>query len=557
MYSDTLISKQGPLGYVWLAANYDKKLTKQQLLNTSIVKSTDFISNHSISYSASQSTAEDNSITLRLSGQLLLGIVRIYSRKTKYLLDDVSDILLKLKTSFKYASGVKLGSDNISNQINLNPRDTIISNVKSITLQDQITRFDLLYQDDLNLDDDVPSNGGGVGIFSQRHNSQEDSFTFDQSIEYPRFNETLDPATPGDVDLELDFDLDMGGDDEGCDRSIEVGRNASQIQNQDSDMSVLDFNKDNGNNTEPFDFDLGNPLETIDEPGLVGDTEMAETPHEAVTPPEIVERRPRVKRTGITEDGEIITNKRKLKIDSLEDLDGISIQTLKDNQQSLLDARFEDGYITVNLTESEKLQLIQELANPMTNKRRKIWNVDAQLQERCLELSKQQQELEEQHNLQFENENDFNDFSNDIDFDLSLPDFENDTNNEIQPEQLPSQSDDLEEERSSDSIAKSTIQVAENLRDIFSNDETTDLDKLMEADLHINEKDNTKDPLGLVNRHDETKKVNQRREATRCFFELLVLATNDCVDLQQESQETELGGRIDIRSRDRLFHNFL
>ena len=36
-------------------------------------------------------------MALRLSGQLLLGVVRIYSRKAKYLLDDCNEALLKIR----------------------------------------------------------------------------------------------------------------------------------------------------------------------------------------------------------------------------------------------------------------------------------------------------------------------------------------------------------------------------------------------------------------------------------------------------------------------------
>ena len=36
-------------------------------------------------------------MALRLSGQLLLGVVRIYSRKAKYLLDDCNEALVKIK----------------------------------------------------------------------------------------------------------------------------------------------------------------------------------------------------------------------------------------------------------------------------------------------------------------------------------------------------------------------------------------------------------------------------------------------------------------------------
>lgn len=36
-------------------------------------------------------------MALRLTGQLLLGVVRIYSRKARYLLDDCNDALIKIK----------------------------------------------------------------------------------------------------------------------------------------------------------------------------------------------------------------------------------------------------------------------------------------------------------------------------------------------------------------------------------------------------------------------------------------------------------------------------
>lgn len=36
-------------------------------------------------------------MALRLSGQLLLGVVRIYSRKARYLLEDCNEALVKIK----------------------------------------------------------------------------------------------------------------------------------------------------------------------------------------------------------------------------------------------------------------------------------------------------------------------------------------------------------------------------------------------------------------------------------------------------------------------------
>jgi len=40
-------------------------------------------------------------LALRTSGHLLLGVVRIYSRKTKYLLADCNDAIVKMKLVFR------------------------------------------------------------------------------------------------------------------------------------------------------------------------------------------------------------------------------------------------------------------------------------------------------------------------------------------------------------------------------------------------------------------------------------------------------------------------
>lgn len=85
-YSETLLAKTGPLARVWLAANIERKLTKQNILQSNIESSVSTI------------IAPDAApIALRLSGQLLLGVVRIYSRKARYLLDDCNEALMKIK----------------------------------------------------------------------------------------------------------------------------------------------------------------------------------------------------------------------------------------------------------------------------------------------------------------------------------------------------------------------------------------------------------------------------------------------------------------------------
>ena len=77
-------------------------------------------------------------MALRLSGQLLLGVVRIYSRKAKYLLDDCNEALLKIKMAFR--PGVVDMTE-----------DQLTVNRNAITLQGNNIDFDLMLSDFNNL----------------------------------------------------------------------------------------------------------------------------------------------------------------------------------------------------------------------------------------------------------------------------------------------------------------------------------------------------------------------------------------------------------------------
>ncbi|GAA6060396.1 hypothetical protein JCM10212_004649 [Sporobolomyces blumeae] len=89
-FDSDLLTKRGALAQVWMASHLSTKLSKQALTSTSIPKSVQSILGQDLLPMA-----------LRLSGQLLLGIARIYSRKTKYLLDDAQETLGKVKKAFQ------------------------------------------------------------------------------------------------------------------------------------------------------------------------------------------------------------------------------------------------------------------------------------------------------------------------------------------------------------------------------------------------------------------------------------------------------------------------
>ncbi|KAL4974505.1 Rec8 like protein-domain-containing protein [Aspergillus desertorum] len=200
-YSETLLSKTGPLARVWLSANLERKLSKSHILQSDIESS--------VSAIVDQGQAP---MALRLSGQLLLGVVRIYSRKARYLLDDCNEALMKIKMAFR-----------LTNNNDLTTSAVVAPG--GITLPDVLTEADLF----MNLDSSLlmpqplslepegkrpgPSMDFGSQLFPdtglRRSASQEPALLED----------------PGDLELNLGLDdeTDLSFPH---DFSMEVGRDA-------------------------------------------------------------------------------------------------------------------------------------------------------------------------------------------------------------------------------------------------------------------------------------------------------------------------------------------
>ncbi|GAA6216576.1 double-strand-break repair protein rad21 homolog isoform X2 [Lates japonicus] len=116
-FTQLFTSKRGPLAKIWLAAHWERKLTKAHVFECNLEATIrDIIS-------------PKMKVGLRTSGHLLLGVVRIYSRKTKYLLADCNDALLKIKMSFR------------PGQTDM-PVEGIEATLKAITLIEDFTSFD-------------------------------------------------------------------------------------------------------------------------------------------------------------------------------------------------------------------------------------------------------------------------------------------------------------------------------------------------------------------------------------------------------------------------------
>ncbi|KAK4556214.1 sister chromatid cohesion protein 1 [Recurvomyces mirabilis] len=207
-YSESLLAKNGPLARVWLASNLERKLSKQNILSEKIdTKVKDIIG------------TGQAPIALRLSGQLLLGVVRIYSRKARYLLDDCNEALVKIKLAFR--------PGNVDNDMPLHQAHG--ANNNALPLPDTIT--------DLELFAPLPDPDELLRGTGSRHGGRDPTL-----LDFGTSQLLPESQTPSrrqkqsafleDIDLDLDLGLELGDvpvrSTPGLeDRSIEIGRRAA------------------------------------------------------------------------------------------------------------------------------------------------------------------------------------------------------------------------------------------------------------------------------------------------------------------------------------------
>ncbi|GMR29872.1 hypothetical protein PMAYCL1PPCAC_00067, partial [Pristionchus mayeri] len=146
-YAQFVLSKKGPLAKIWLAAHWEKKLSKAQIYETNIQDAVDEIK------------APKVKIALRTTGHLLLGIVRIHSKKTKYLLADCNEAFFKIKEAFR-SGRIELTEDTYEapkNAITLPEAyadiDTALPDFGDLDLSQQLV-FNQSRIDDITLKDD-------------------------------------------------------------------------------------------------------------------------------------------------------------------------------------------------------------------------------------------------------------------------------------------------------------------------------------------------------------------------------------------------------------------
>ncbi|KAF5370811.1 hypothetical protein D9758_001863 [Tetrapyrgos nigripes] len=260
MLPTDVLSRRGPLGKVWLAAHMERKLSKTQTLQTDIEESVDAIMDQEIEFMA-----------LRFSGQLLLGVVRIYSRKAKYLLDDCNEALLKIKMAFR--PGVVDMTE-----------EQLVANKNTITIQANAFDLDLLMPDP-NWLADIEERP--VQVHGQ-HQAHIDDITlrptdiFDP-FDYPQDNFDLGPSdgigSQEYLDLELTFDEPLPDEEQNqdsmsVDGSVGVGRDAVHLDSIDAqfmDRGGMDYDmlSNKSRSRDPSEHPFG-PDMNVDMPDFDG-----------------------------------------------------------------------------------------------------------------------------------------------------------------------------------------------------------------------------------------------------------------------------------------------
>ena len=227
-YSHLVISEKNSLGKIWIAAHFEKKLTKAQVVATNIEESCDAI------------MSPVAPMALRLSGQLLLGVARIYGRKVEFLFIDCNDALSKIKMAFQpevvattvpvstitlpevtfeehdiedifFSKKSKDGMTAVEFNLKHTARDATDTLLKDITPSD--TSLSWNFDDQLGLDDNsqgLEDDFFDEGMGQEIHQFREEMSSFHGDEEIPSFSHFEDElGTPPFPEQELNEELEL------------------------------------------------------------------------------------------------------------------------------------------------------------------------------------------------------------------------------------------------------------------------------------------------------------------------------------------------------------
>lgn len=591
----SISAKNGPLAQIWLAANMSS-LARAQVLQTSISESASEIAKAS---GCDENVTNVEHITLRTSGELLQGIVRVYSKKAAFLLSDIKDTLTKISTLFR--SNQKIN-------VTINRANTIAA-VDQLVLEDTVTEKEVLVAPSLDFldDNEVPEGLMGQETEEGRQRKVQGAAPWDTSLEFGRrFDPDQDLEFNQSSGLDLDFDIDdeqltktagegtresqetehllMGEDDfpledpgnvdwdlgiteergreapaseAGSQESVELGRRAEErsITGEPIDFGFnLDIEKDDAGEQEEREenaeeerkqeAERGRRERTEEakrerrarkDPALrnckriqqdsdteVDDHELRAAPEEALTqqPGVEVQEPPRLNQKRLWE--EMAQSLSYLPQETVERL--LPLQTAKRpkiQEETERREEFEEPQMDISLGLNDDIVPESSISSSRPPSEPGEGNQEspmaADIGEHPLEEGEEVQEEQNVGHLLTEQES------------------------EERKTLSPSEPSDSQKVKltSGEFASRESVDFAELMRVEFIDNNSLEFEKLLMAKKRA--------------QGNEEPQVLTRQEATKGFFDMLSLATTDCIDLDQQ----ETFGEIDISARPALYERFI
>ncbi|GFQ68272.1 double-strand-break repair protein rad21 homolog [Trichonephila clavata] len=201
-----ILNKKNSLSKIWLAAHWDKKLTRYHIYQIDIESSVRDI------------MCKEIILDLRLSGHLLVGIVKIFSRKTKYLLNECSEIFNKV-TIFR------------TSKIDISPTKLRVG-CNNITLPEMLGKLEDIDFEKMN----------GEAIF-QANQSQIEEITLKETVGDAHLFVDEDFETYDEANIPINFDdnnqlMSLFDDDEI--EEVKKNESSSDIEMKDGSFSSFE-----------------------------------------------------------------------------------------------------------------------------------------------------------------------------------------------------------------------------------------------------------------------------------------------------------------------------
>ncbi|CCF58850.1 hypothetical protein KAFR_0F02530 [Kazachstania africana CBS 2517] len=578
-----ITASNGALAQIWLAANMSN-LPKGSVLQTNIRESAEELAK--VSGCDIEASENSNSITLRTSGELLQGIVRVYSKQAGFLLSDIKDTLSKISSLFKANARVNI---TIS-------RSQTVAKVDQLILEDAVTEREVLITPGLEFLDDAPLPSGLLLTNDSVRRNVHGAAPWDMSIEVGRRFEPDNDFANETSGLDLDFDIEGTRSsptrswDEGtrhsnnttflqsmkANENVAVGN--SLIAEADDDFPIADTENDHWDlgiveddkqadstsigsiefgrrvddvsiqENPDFGFDLEIEKEPSNNLNILNQSEHYRSDNTSDMDKQIKKKARRAQNPALNSTTKIVYDETsELSTEEMEDREGLCMTDEKESDvkagklaqkrlwsEILLELQYLPNTVVENLVSHVAMK--KKRLSPAHNRDTKQPIIDMSLDMNDMIedsddglIDEENKEPESDHFIGIDNQ--LSDFSFGQTFDGE--------SSELIEENKGSTVDTSNSRVkliSGSFVSRTTADMAEILRETSIDKETMDFKDLL---------------MAQYEREPESK--TSKSDASRCFFDMLSLATADCIELKQD----EIFGNIRISTKASLFDQFI